>query len=33
VNVGGNPANGNIVIKIDGVHHDHDQECQWRRQH
>jgi len=29
---GGIPGNGNIAIKTDGVHQDHDQERQWRRQ-
>jgi hypothetical protein len=24
----GNPANGNIAIKGEGVHQDHDRECQ-----
>jgi len=25
-------ANGNIAVEIDGVHQDHDQQCQRRRQ-
>ncbi|MDP1532126.1 MAG: hypothetical protein Q8L92_00940 [Rubrivivax sp.] len=29
---GGIPSNGNIAIKIDGVHQDHDQQCRRRRQ-
>jgi hypothetical protein len=29
---GGIAANGDIAIKIGGVHQDHDQECQLRRQ-